>query len=390
MDAGTPPPSSSRRRGARASRPGFLLGAALLALAGASATGGEPPSATPSSLDRPRREAIARGCAWISSKQHRDGGFGDDKAVVAITALSVLALMSDGSADGRGPHGEPIRKGIDFLLHLVESPQPNRPASEDGYFYYPNDFNSRMHGQGYATLALATALGTSTGPRSEQIRRVLVRAVACIERAQTSTGGFGYDPVPNRDHEGSVTVTVAQGLRAARDAGIRVSQQVILNGLHYLKRSQMTDPSSPFDGSFRYSLHHQRTSYALTAAALSSFFLYGRYDDDEERTIERGLKFLMGPRGLEAVLAEPDWWFYGHFYAAWTCWQRDGNEPDAEEAGYWARWHRRVFPLYLETQRADGSWEDPSDRFAFGPTLATAFAVLTLAIPDEAIPVFQR
>jgi hypothetical protein len=49
-----------------------------------------------------------------------------------------------------------------------------------------------------------------------------------------------------------------------------------------------------------------------------------------------------------------------------------------------------VFPLYLESQRSDGSWEDPSDRFAFGPTLATALAVLTLAIPDEAIPVFQR
>jgi hypothetical protein len=341
-------------------------------------------------LDDARRDRIERGCRYIAGRQNVDGGFGNASAVVAQTALSILALMANGSSDGRGPYGTEVRKGIDFLLGLVEQARPGRPANEDGYFYYPDDHNSRMHGQGYATLALASALGTSTRDRSRRIRAVLQRAVRCIEQAQTDTGGFGYDPVSNKEHEGSVTVAVAQGLRAARDAGILVNENVVRRGLFYLKRSQRTEPGSDFDGSFRYSLHHEKTSYALTAAALSSFFLYGSYTDDADRTIQRGMRFLMGRRGLDEVMQTHEWWSYGHFYAAWACWQMDGNRWDDAPDAYWGRWHRIVYPRILEGQREDGSWEEQSDRFDLGDLVPTAFAVLTLAIPDEVLPIFQR
>ena len=41
-------------------------------------------------------------------------------------------------------------------------------------------------------------------------------------------------------------------------------------------------------------------------------------------------------------------------------------------------------------RQSDGSWEDDVDRFNFGDLLPTTFAVLTLAIPDEVLPIFQR
>ena len=40
--------------------------------------------------------------------------------------------------------------------------------------------------------------------------------------------------------------------------------------------------------------------------------------------------------------------------------------------------------------RSSGAFETDSGRYDYGPVLSTAFAVLTLAIPDETIPVFQR
>jgi hypothetical protein len=364
-----------------------LLGAAALLRGAPSAAAGDERRSAPT-YEHERREAIRKGCAWIAAKQNKDGGFGEDKAIVALTALSVLALMSDGSTDGRGPYGKEVHLGVEFLLRLVEESRVGRPPNEDGYFEHAQDFNSKMHGQGYATLALASVVGTSDAKQTARIRRVLERAVRCIERAQTPTGGFGYDPVPNREHEGSVTVTVAQGLRAARDAGILVNAKVANDGLFYLKRSQRSDPGD-YDGSFRYSLHQDRTSYALTAAALSSFFLYGSYTDDKERTISRGLNFLMG-KGLEDAQRRREWWYYGNFYAAWACWQKDGDRWDAAPDAYWGRWHRVVYPRLFDDQRQDGSWDDPSDRFNFGPLLPTTFAVLTLAIPDEVLPIFQR
>jgi hypothetical protein len=334
-------------------------------------------------LESRRRRAIRRGCAFLAKKQNKGGSFGpEEKAIVALTSLAVLALMADGSTDGRGPYGEQVKRGLNFLLKCVEE-RPPTVKWHEGYFYQANDISSQMHGQGYATLALATALGTSTGKRYVEIRNVLEKAVACIEQSQTQTGGFGSQPVPTGDHEGSVTVTVAQGLRAAHDAGLRVNHNVVRKGLHYLKRSQKAD------GSFKYSIHSDRSSYALTAAALSSFFLYGRYMDDAERTIHRGLEFMMD--SLSVVQRTKEWYYYGHLYAAWTCWQKDGDEWDPRSRGYWARWHRTVYPDLLRGQReSDGAWNADYDRFEFGDVLYTSFAVLTLAIPDEVLPIFQR
>ena len=335
-------------------------------------------------LEKHRRRAIERGCRFLVDMQNKPGSFGkEDKAIVALTALSVLALMADGSTDGRGPYGEQVRKGLDWLLRCITERSPEVKWHE-GYFFHPRDISSQMHGQGYATLALATALGTSTGRRYRQIREVLSKAVACIEQAQTQTGGFGYKPVPTGEHEGSVTVAVAQGLRAAHDAGLTVSDNVVKKGLYYLKRSQKPD------GSFKYSLHSDQSSYALTAAAISSFFLYGKYGDDpRDRTLQRGLDYIMSM--IDSVNRTGRWYYYGHFYAAWSCWQKDGDDWDIRRGGYWARWHREVYAHLLERQReSDGAWEEDYDRFEFGPVLYTAFSVLTLAIPDEVLPIFQR
>lgn len=333
-----------------------------------------------------RQAAIQRGCAFTATKQRPDGGFGEDKAVVALTALSTLALMAGGSAPGRGPYGKQVALGIEFLVGLIENPSSSEYTPE-GYVRHAKDSDSKMHGQGYAGLALALALGTADGRQAQRVRAALVKAVRLMEEAQTQTGGYGYDPSRHAQHEGSVTVCIAQALRAARDSGLLVSDKVVQDGLRYLKRSQITS-QGPDDGGFNYSMQVKKHSYALTAAALSSFFLFGRYVDDQERTLERGLRYLMAQ--VERGNTD-EWYYYGHFYAAWALWQHDGA--DWRPVSRWGRWQAEIYPDLLSKQHADGSWDDEGTfggRFTYGPVLATAFAVLTLAIPDEPLPVFQR
>jgi len=248
---------------------------------------------------------------------------------------------------------------------------------------------------------------------------VLAWAVRCAADSQTALGGWGYEPSQTIEHEGSVTVTVAQGLRAARDAGVKVPVEVINQGLRYLRKSQKLfergSPEYAEDGSFKYSWNQDQSTYALTAAAISSFFLFGEYGaagsadagdtvSSKER-IDRGIQFMR--RRLRYVVStfEP-FFFYGNFYAAWAAWQKDGEKglPEAGQAWgtdvtstdiestsqFWGPWHAKMYPQLLSRQAQDGSWNDPKDRFGFGDLLPTAFAVLTLAIPDEMIPVFQR
>ena len=413
-----PPP---RRRVARTC---FAL--AVLALTAAGGPGaratraGEPGAArteTPENrLNADRRRAIERGCAWIATRQVRGGSFGDNKTIVAVTALSALALLSEGSGMDRGPHGKAVESAIGWLVDLILPKEGQKPDASaiTGYFRHTDDTSSKMHGQGYAMLALASALGTARGASAERIRRALKLAVACAENAQTTTGGWGYEPRASSEHEGSVTVTIAHGLRAARDAGLLVSDNVVKHGLDYLRNSQKLVGRGPQttteadDGSFKYSLNMETSSYALTAAAISSFILFGEYgrDADSKDRIQRAIAYMK--RKLSSTLrTDGRFFYYGHFYAAWAAWQFDGDQParasgeswgddptsgDIERSKqFWGPWHAKMFRVLIDSQADDGRWTPRGeDVYGFGDLLPTAFAVLTLAVPDELLPILQR
>jgi hypothetical protein len=389
----------------------LLVPALLLTRAVRAGDTGGPGQEREQRLNERRRESITRGCRWIASRQRDDGSFGDDKGLLAISALSTLALMSDGSAIGRGPYGDHVRKGVEYLVRLVESNRSNADHLPEGYFHAPNDNSSQMHGQGFATLTLASALASASTKDglARRIREVVRLAVQCAQTSQTSTGGWGYKPTPTTEHEGSVTVTIAQGLRAARDAGIHVNDEVVRRGINYLVLSQKRLPGNPESGSFKYSVAQDRSTYALTAAAISSFYLLGVYGktpdhpDMPDRILD-AVAYMK--RQLRVQMRSQEWFYYGHFYAAWAAWQMDGEKPlpdggDAWTDGptdpdierttqFWGPWHAKVYPVLIDSQLADGHWHDALDRFAFGDLLPTAFAVLTLAIPDEQLPIFQR
>lgn len=339
-----------------------------------------------------RRQRIARACKWLASRQNDDGSFGQEsRVIIATTSMGLLALMASGSSDGRGPYGGHIRRGINYLLRLIDE-KADESDWPPGYFETAGDTTSRMHGQGFATLALATALGTSTptgrvassnrGARQRRIRKVLKLAVDCCIEGQTPTGGYGYRPTADADHEGSVTVAIAQALRAARDVGIVVPVSVVENGLRYLRNSQKED------GSFKYSTRQDTSTYELTAAALSTFFLFGRYEDDADTRISDAIRAMR--RFIDQTGPDRRWYYYGHFYGAWACWQKDGTDWHPTRS-LWGWWQERVYPHLYDRQTSVGSFDPKPGRYTnYGPELSTAFAILTMAIPDEALPIFQR
>jgi len=199
---------------------------------------------------------------------------------------------------------------------------------------------------------------------------------------QTPTGGYGYRPAADADHEGSVTVAIAQALRAARDVGIVVPVSVVENGLRYLRNSQKED------GSFKYSTRQDTSTYELTAAALSTFFLFGRYEDDADTRISDAIRAMR--RFIDRTGPDRRWYYYGHFYGAWACWQKDGTDWHPTRS-LWGWWQERVYPHLYDRQTSVGSFDPKPGRYTnYGPELSTSFAILTMAIPDEALPIFQR
>jgi hypothetical protein len=338
-----------------------------------------------SSLDRRRKKAIRAGLDYLAATQRRDGSWGDPRqGIVGITSLCLLAFMAQGHQEGRGPYarGEDIlRRGTDFLLrHSLppsrKDPETSANGKPAGYIYVPLDGDSRMHGHGYATqvLILAYGSGRPKKERSQELRVKIRRAVRVIERAQTITGGWGYEPRSATAHEGSVTVTVVQALRLAADAGFLVDKETHRRGLVYLRDSQKTD------GSFKYSHMADTSSAALTAAALTAMHGFGEY---YSKAVRRGVRYIevsyQRPHSLQ-------WPFYAHYYAAQAFWRAGGRS--------WDLWKTRGIEHIVDRQENDGSWDDMTyrdkRRGSHGPAYATSFCCLALSVSDGFLPLFQR
>lgn len=362
----------------------ILLPLCVLLLGAAPAVHAQDETIPEDPFEERRRYAIRDGLDYLARVQNRDGSFGRiETGGVGITSLCLLAFMAQGHQEGRGRYArdEVLRKGIHFLLsNSLRAKSPRTPTVSGikgypvGYIYNPADGDSRMHGHGYATqvLVLAYGSGPSESARARELRTKIRRAVRVIEESQTITGGWGYEPRRATSHEGSVTVTVVQALRLARDAGFVVDKEVHTRGLDYLRESQKRD------GSFKYSTMSDHSSAALTAAALTAMHGFGEY---YSKAVRSGLDYL---RERYRNPYRVQWPFYAHYYAA-QAFYRAGGE-------HWTFWQGRGVPLLLRLKTRRGYWDDAdaTRRGSHGRAYATAFAVLALSVPDGYLPLFQK
>jgi hypothetical protein len=343
-------------------------------LGGAAHSAPRPPSdRTPEAA----RAALERGLAFLAAQQalEPEGSFPTTgarlTAPVAVTALGALAYMAGGSSPERGPQGRELATAIDYLIGRTEL---DPKAAHTGYISRQGDANSRMHGHGFAALALAQAYGMSPKSlRGARIARALSAALARIEMSQTVEGGWYYEPEKGLQHEGSITVCMVQALRAAHNAGLKVEPLTIARALDYLARSQKPD------GSFRYALGQDDSSIALTAAAISTLNATGKYSGS---AIDEGYAYLfreVAARELATTTSEPLCVLYERLYVAQALWQNADRRVFDD-------WIRKELASLLTSQRADGAWTDPK----YGECYATAMNCLVLAVSEGLLPIFQR
>lgn len=369
-------------------------------------------------VDDSQRRAIDRALRWLASKQQRGGMWGQqDNSRVADTALAVLALMAGGNTvlggtplevgedstvygpvSTRGPYGSHVKRGLEYLARLAWTEEGARTSAAG---YIQDDQVSNMHGHGFALLTLAQACGNLGGGTlrdvrrrvsggqsaaqlslPEQVRYGVWRAVRCTERAQdTDTGGWGYEPYPGA-HEGSMTVTQIEALRAAHDAGVSVDGAVMKRAYQYLRDSQNTARGGGAYGGFAYQKDRKtRVSYALTAAALTTLFGLGRYglDPDDEKMIQRGFQYM--DSNLNDALKRRQWFYYGLFYGTQALYLAD------DQRRLRTQWPRMRAAL-LSRQLDDGEFENVERERS--KEYCTAIACLTLQVPLETLPIFQR
>lgn len=308
--------------------------------------------------------AVERGLAFLARQQKPTGALTDGPNPVATTGLSVLAFLAAGHTPDAGKHGLVVRSAIDFLVKAVP---------ESGYV--GNVDNSRMYGQGIVALALAEAYGVEPNPQKRvAIRAALTRMIDVILKAQkvpkddNNKGGWRYEPTSG-DSDLSLSGWCSLALRAAQNLGLNVAKEPVDRAVNYVARCFHSG-----QGGFGYQPGNEST-IAMTSVAILDLHLLDAGDRDEAK---RGAKWL----AQKPVTGSTPFFYYSNYYSTQAAAQVGGELYDQ----VWKN-NRK---LLLAKQQDDGGFAPSPSSEEPGRVYATSMAILTLSIPYETLPIYQR
>jgi hypothetical protein len=321
-----------------------------------------PPATQPVSAAR-AATSIELGLLHLERRQHADGHFQADPKF-ALTGLALTSYLARGHAPDLGRHGSTVRRAMDYVA---------RSAPDDGYFGKAD--GSRMYGQAIVVIALAQGYGLEQDPqRRAGTRAVLVKAVKVILDAQAvkkdapHAGGWRYEPA-SADSDLSASAWNAVALRAARDIGLDVPDAAIDGAVAYAKRCAVA-PS----GGFAYQPGGDPTA-GMTGAGMLTLSLLSREDAAE---FAAGAKFLR-----EHPITDATRFPYYTTYHSTQAAHRAGGET-------WTAIGRAAQERLLRAQLPSGAWPQGISPEEPGEVYATAMAVLTLSVPENALPLYHR
>jgi len=163
-------------------------------------------------------------------------------------------------------------------------------------------------------------------------------------------------------------------LRAARNAGLDVPKDAIEDAVRYIKR--LYEPSEPKTTNSGFGYQNRAREISTTAEGLLALQVCGEYEAEEvvgaaDRLLKDGIK--SGER----------WYFYSTYYSAQGMYQRGGQ--------YAEKGKKSVAEALLPLQARDGSWEGfGSEERQGGKIYTTCMAVLSLAVKNHFLPIYQR
>lgn len=316
-------------------------------------------------VDLPQQRAIEKGLEFLSRTQKPDGSFGDEPNRIATTGMSVLAYIAAGHAPGAGRDGEVVRKAIDYLVSRV-------PA--DGYVGKVD--NSRMYGQGIVTLALAEACGAEVDhDRRVKMVESLEKLVKVILDAQDVkkppqfAGGWRYEPSAG-DADLSLSGWNALALRACQNVGVTVPKDRAARAAKYV-----IGCFNARDGGYEYQ-PGRGAAISMTSVAILNLYLLG--DDESSKQLTSAKKWL----GAHLVNEQTPFPYYSLYYSTQAANQVGGDV----QKTVWAN----NFKLILSRQQKDGGFSPSPSGEEPGRIYATAICLMTLAVPNQMLPIYQK
>jgi squalene-hopene/tetraprenyl-beta-curcumene cyclase len=331
------------------------------------------------------KASIAKGYAYLKSRQGEDGSIAPRLGGPGITAIAVAGLLRA----GYGTDDPVVAKGLKYLESKVQ---------KDGGIY------DRMLANYTTSLGIMALKEANAGGKYDAVIAAAgkfltgLQAGEGLETTDPKYGGAGYDGKSRPDT--SNTQFFVEALAAS---GASTDSTAMKKALAFMSRAQnlpgefndlpfAKKASDDDKGGFVYNHTDAiddknakrtpqgglRSEGGMTYAGLKSFLFAGVGKDDPRVKAAVGWVRRHYTLDENPGMGQAGLFYYYHTFAkAMTALGEDHFE-DAK--GVKHDWKKELFETLKAKQKADGSWANPNKQFLEdNPDLATAFAVLTLS-----------
>lgn len=315
-------------------------------------------------------EAVDLALAWLKSQQRRDGSWSltgpyidgatsENKA--AATAMALLAFQGDGNTHLSGKYAKEVERGTKFLIGQQD---------REGFFAGGTRVrHARAYAQAQATIAISELYAMT---QDSWLREPAQKAVKYAERAQSSNGGWRYEPRNGADL--SVTGWFVMALESARSGGLEVDPQVLYKTDEYL------DLVQSYDGAAYAYQERGTASPTMTAEGLLCRQYLG-WQRNHPPLVE-AVETITSKYNFNIEEGNYYYWYYAtqvlHHY---------GGQP-------WNRWNARMkvqLPAaQVRTGREAGSWSPQGSRWGSsgGRLYTTCLSVYCLEVYYRHLPLY--
>ena len=294
--------------------------------------------------------SVIKALNWLTKDQNGDGSWGKNSKG-AMTGFALLCYLGHCELTDSPEYGEAVAKGIKYLVELGDE--------KDGWLYVTNHKHGSAYAHGIASYALAEAYGMT---EKDFILPVLKKAIQRIVNGQKTDGGWVYMVErPGNDNlrfvdfgdKGSSDTSVSgwqfQALKAAYNTG------AVFPGIEDALEASIKNfyrVYSNKNGSFGYKnrSHTTQSNHKLTGVGslgLQSWKFGHPSQEERKDTLQKAMQHIL-KNNLSMDYNSADANLYSWYYDAQALFNYGGS--------FWAAWNRKMEPMLLNSQLADGSW----------------------------------
>ena len=352
-------------------------------------------------------KSVRRGLQWLVTQQRKDGSFKThERAQPAVTSFCVMAFLAQGESPADGQYQQQLAKAVDFIIDqqkpngLIARVGPDAvPIPRDWYTIEgPENSNipnriavTSVYNHAISALALSEAYGQCNSEQAKKMAPVIEKAIAATLEMQRwggkkskNKGGWRY-LTKRREGDSDLSVSGWQlmFLRSARNAGFDVPTESIDKAVNYIEKCYWKDRNRQVH--IYMAGNRDKVTRSMAGAGILAMAHAGKHNSTQ--AIASGdclLKYDFSKYDSEKAPygRRPDRYHYGAVLCTQGMYQLGGK--------YWEQFFPKLANAFLANQKEDGSWLTGGQDKPYGSCYSTSLSILSLSVPNQMLPIFQR